>query len=103
MDSDGRLWSLGTTWTTPRGWSVQVLSRYAKLNRGGAPDPWHTVSPTPVERWELVAGAKRRYGWGLVEVRLGGTYDEPAGTGRDLGLSGYVGFSRGLGGPLGKP
>ena len=97
MDSDGLLWTLGAAWTTPTGWSLELVSRYAQINRGGANDERHTISPTPLDRYELAAGARRRYRWGLLEARLGATYDEPAGAARDLGLSGYIGFSRTVG------
>jgi hypothetical protein len=98
MDSDGLLWTLGAAWTTPGGWSVEAISRYAQINRGGAPDDRHTISPTPLDQYELVAGVSRALSWGTLRIRLSGAYQEPgAATSSVVDVSGFVGFEKTFG------
>jgi hypothetical protein len=98
MDSDGLLWTLGAAWTTPGGWSVEAVSRYAEINRGGEPDDRHTISPTPLKHYELVAGAARTLRWGTLRLRLSGAYQEPqAPAGRVIDIAGFIGFEKSFG------
>jgi len=98
MDGDGRLWTLGAAWMAPGGWSMELVSRYAQINRGGAPDDRHTISPTPLDQYELVAGVSRALSWGTLRIRLSGAYQEPgAATSSAVDVSGFVGFEKTFG------
>jgi hypothetical protein len=98
MDGDGLLWTLGAAWMAPSGWSMELVSRYAQINRGGAPDAGHTISPTPLDQYELVAGVSRALSWGTLRIRLSGAYQEPgAATSSVVDVSGFVGFEKTLG------
>jgi hypothetical protein len=98
VDSDGRLLTLGAAWTAPSGWSMELVSRYAEINRGGEPDPWHTISPTPLDQYEVVAGASKVLRWGTLRLRLSGAYQEPATAGSSVtDISGFIGFEKSFG------
>ena len=99
MDNDGALWTLGAAWTTPAGWSVEATARHAELNRSGAPDSRHTISPTPLKHYEIAGGAARAWHWGTLRLRVSGAYQEPAsGTGNVVDVAGYIGYERRFGG-----
>ena len=95
MDNDGLLWTLGAAWTTTGGWSVEVVSRYAEINRNGAPDPRHTISATPLEHYEIAAGASRGFPWGTLRIWLSGAHQQSPAPGADaVDIAGFVGLER---------
>ena len=58
IDGDGRSYTFGLQFMTPRAWSASMLIRYAELNRGGiVPDTINTVAQEPVDDWEVELGA----------------------------------------------
>ncbi len=58
MDGDGRSYTFGLQFMTPRAWSASMLVRYAELNRGGAvPDTINTAAQEPVDAWEVELAA----------------------------------------------
>jgi hypothetical protein len=48
-DNDGRIGSLGMVMATDSGNHFSVLVRSGELNRGGAPDPRHSLTATPLD------------------------------------------------------
>jgi hypothetical protein len=98
MDNDGLLWTLGAAWATPGGWSVEAVSRYAEINRSGAPDTRHTISPSPLKHYEIAAGVSRTLEWGTLRLRLSGAYQEPQAPGAEVvDIAGFVGFEKTFG------
>ncbi len=97
LDSDGRMGTLGAMWSTDAGWWVDLRARAAAINRGGEPDPWHTISPTPVDFYDLAAGARRDFDWGTLRIRLGAEHRRDADGSTDTRAAGFIGFERRFG------
>lgn len=74
LDSDGRMYSLGGLLVLPRGDSISVLVRRSELNRDGALDSAHTLSPTGSD----VDNVEVEYNLGLKkgQLRVGAGYDD---------------------------
>jgi hypothetical protein len=73
-ESDARIGSLGIILTNTESTTWQFLFRTGDLNRGGAPDTRHTLTPTPQE----IMSADIQFGtttrWGRFQVGVG--YEE---------------------------
>ncbi len=63
----------------------RFLARYGKLNRGGAPDPRNTLTPTPQDIVSVDISHSRVVPFGLVDVGIGyeSVDDELSASGRD--------------------
>lgn len=83
-DNDSRLLSAGLMLiddTTTR-WSI--LARYGELNRGGAPDPRHTLTPVAEDIASLDVSWSRAFPFGVLELGVGAERID------DTNLRGYL-------------
>ena len=74
VDGDARLVSAGLIAVDADGTEWQLLLRYGKLNRGGAPDPRHSLTPTPKRLFSIDLMHARTLPFGSVDAGLG--YEE---------------------------
>ncbi|MDX1516085.1 MAG: capsule assembly Wzi family protein [Woeseiaceae bacterium] len=70
-DNDARLVSAGIVMVDAAGTQWRGLLRYGKLNRGGPPDPAHTLTPTAADLASVDVAYSRRLGFGTVDVGVG--------------------------------
>jgi len=70
-DSDTLAYSLGSTLVQSAGhiWSISL--RYMEINRDGAPQPGHTLTPTPQDLLDLQVSHEREMRLGRFHVGLG--------------------------------
>jgi len=70
-DNDTRLLSAGVVAVAADETQWRALLRYGKLNRGGAPDEWNSLTPTPQEIVSLDVAHGRRLPFGIIDVGIG--------------------------------
>lgn len=70
LDNDTAMWSLGIDHVDGSGTTVSTALRFADVNRAGAPDPTHAISPTPVKLWEVAGRLRRDYRFGTVDASV---------------------------------
>ena len=70
LDNDTAMWSLGVDHVDGSGMSLSTALRFADVNRGGAPDPRHAISPTPLKLWEVEGRLKRDYSFGTMDLAV---------------------------------
>jgi hypothetical protein len=70
-DNDTRIASAGLIMVDADNVQWRALLRAGKLNRGGAPDVYNTLTPTPQELTSLDLAHSRVFGFGLVEIGAG--------------------------------
>jgi Capsule assembly protein Wzi len=70
LDNDGAMWALGIDHVDASGTSASTAIRFADVNRAGAPDPTHALSPTPMTLWEVEGRLKKDYKFGEVEAAV---------------------------------
>jgi len=70
-DSDTLAYSLGSTLVQSAGhlWSISL--RYMEINRDGAPQPGHTLTPTPQDLTDLQISHERETRFGRFYAGLG--------------------------------
>jgi hypothetical protein len=71
LEQDARGVSLGGVLVSNSAREWRGTLRYAKLNRGGAPDPSNTLTATPKKLVNLEVSHKRGTRWGLLEAGVG--------------------------------
>ena len=71
IDGDGIAYTIGSTLTGPDDRVWNLSTRRMEINRVGAPDPQHTLSPTPQTITDLSASHSRRVGLGTLTAGLG--------------------------------
>ncbi len=84
-DNDARIVSIGGVMLDEADTRWRFLARYGKLNRGGAPDPRNTLTPTPQDIVSVDISHSRVVPFGLVDVGIGyeSVDDELSASGRD--------------------
>ena len=70
-DNDARLVSVGWLMLDENSSQWRALLRYGDLNRGGATDAAHTLTPTPKEISSVDISHSRVFTFGLFEIGLG--------------------------------
>jgi hypothetical protein len=70
-DNDARLVSAGLILVDAEDTQWRALMRIGDLNRGGAPDPVHSLTPTPQEIASLDISHSRVFSFGVVDVGAG--------------------------------
>jgi hypothetical protein len=78
-DNDARIGSLGMVMATDSGNHFSALIRSGELNRGGAPDPRHSLTPTPLDILSADVMYSHNFGRNRLEVGVGyEELDDPA-------------------------
>lgn len=78
-DGDARLLSVGIVAVDANQTQWSALLRYGRLNRGGAPDPWHSLTPGPLRIASIDLTHARRLPFGYIDAGIGyETTDVPA-------------------------
>lgn len=92
MDGDGRMYSLGSVWTTANGASWQLLLRHVDLNRDAtSPETRHTISALATKLDDIEMRHSRSTPWGDVTLGLGyDTADDPQPANMDTGFRAFV-------------
>ena len=70
-DNDARLVSAGWTMVDDNDNRWHALLRYGELNRGGAPDSSHSLTPTPQDLVSVDVSHSRVFSFGVIEVGAG--------------------------------
>ncbi|MGI9234482.1 MAG: capsule assembly Wzi family protein [Woeseiaceae bacterium] len=70
-DNDARLVSAGWIMVDENDVRWQALLRFGDLNRGGAPDSRHTLTPTPQELISIDISHSRVFSFGVIDVGAG--------------------------------
>ncbi|MEM1176429.1 MAG: capsule assembly Wzi family protein, partial [Pseudomonadota bacterium] len=70
-DGDAKLVSLGWVMVDQDETQWRALARFGDLNRGGAPDDVHTLTPTPQEIVSIDIAHTRAFEFGAIEIGLG--------------------------------
>lgn len=70
-DNDARLVSAGWLMVDERESQWHVLLRYGDLNRGGDPDPVHTLTATKQDLFSLDISHSRAFAFGVVDLGIG--------------------------------
>lgn len=70
-DNDGRLLSAGLMLIDDTNVRWSILARYGELNRGGAPDPRHTLTPVPEDLASLDVSWIGQFRFGVIELGAG--------------------------------
>jgi hypothetical protein len=73
-DNDALITSLGMVMATDSGNHFSALVRSGELNRGGAPDPRHSITPTPLDILSIDVSYLHTLGNHRLEIGLG--YEE---------------------------
>jgi hypothetical protein len=68
LDNDTALWGLGIEHVDGSGTTASTAIRFADVNRAGAPDATHAISPTPLKLWEVEGRLRRDYSFGTVDA-----------------------------------
>jgi hypothetical protein len=96
LDGDGRMTSIAALLVRPSGTVLSVVARSVELNRDGAPDAAHTLSPagaSELDNIEIQVQASRLGG----ALTLGVGYDSVSRSATlDSGVRGFVRYSRDL-------
>ncbi len=71
MDGDGTMLSLGGTLVDTAQYSWSFVLRSVELNRDGAPDPRHSITPTSQDLINVEFSHTRRFWGGSLQVGLG--------------------------------
>ena len=82
MDGDGLSYSIGSTLVQSAGHTWNLSLRYMEINRSGAPDTFHTLSPTPQDFMDIQLSYERLTGFGRIYAGIGYSTldDEVSGT-----------------------
>lgn len=70
-DNDGRILSAGLMLFDEGTMRWNFLARYGELNRGGAPDPRHTLTPVPQDIASFDVSWSGDIGYGVIELGAG--------------------------------
>ncbi len=70
-DNDARLLSLGLVLMDAAATRWNLLARYGELNRGGARDPRHSLTPVPRDLASLDVAWSRDFRFGVIELGAG--------------------------------
>ncbi len=70
-DNDARLISIGGVMIDDRDVRWRALLRYGALNRGGAPDPRNSLTPTRQDIASIDLSHSRVFAWGLLDIGIG--------------------------------
>jgi hypothetical protein len=70
LDNDASMFALGIDHVDGNGTMASTALRYADINRAGAPDPTHAISPTPLKLWEVEGRLRRDYGFGTIDAAV---------------------------------
>lgn len=70
-DNDAELFSLGGVAVEPDGNVWQAVVRFGELNNDGSPDPANTLTPTPVDYFEIELSHRLSLDYGQLEFGLG--------------------------------
>ena len=70
-DSDARLISTGIILADTDDTQWRGLVRFGDLNRGGAPDDFHTLTPTPQEILSIDISHSRVFSFGVIDLGAG--------------------------------
>ncbi|HZF15743.1 MAG TPA: capsule assembly Wzi family protein [Steroidobacteraceae bacterium] len=98
LDNDTAMWALGIDHVLGDGTTASTALRFADVNRGGAPDPTHAISPTPMKLWELEGRVRRDFHFGTVDVSLIVDQMTDRLTDRDeIAIRGFLSWSRRFG------
>ncbi len=95
LDNDGLMWTLGAEHIRGNGLTLALNLRSADVNRAGAPDPLHALSPTPAKLREIEVRAKQDFRFGSIAAAL--VFDQQTDeiTGRDeRAVRGFLTWSR---------
>ena len=92
VEGDGRMLSLGTTLTSPRGVSWNSLLSRAEINRSDSAT--NTLSPTAVSLTELHLSRQQDFAFGRLRAGLGYQHLSGAGTPDDGELIAWIEFTR---------
>jgi hypothetical protein len=86
-DNDARLISAGWVMADAADSQWRALLRFGDLNRGGPPDPVHTITPTPQEIMSLDVSHSRAFSFGVIDIGAGyeDVDDEASGTSQSDG------------------
>ncbi len=71
IDNDGRVASAGLLLFDDADTRWRVLARYGKLNRGGVPDPRHSLTPVAEDLASLDVAWSRDFPFGVIELGAG--------------------------------
>jgi len=82
-DNDARLVSAGLTAVNADETEWRLLIRHGELNRGGAPDTRHTLTPVPEDITSIDVSHARAFRYGLIEAGIGFEQTDNALTGSD--------------------
>ena len=90
-DNDAFIGSFGLVLVTERGNELRAIVRSGKLNRGGAPDPRNTLTPTSLDISSVDLGYAFSIGASRVEIGVGyEQLDDPANIRDDNDVRGYL-------------
>ena len=70
-DNDARLVSVGWMMVDDNDSQWRALLRFGNLNRGGAPDPRHSLTPTPQEIVSIDISHSRVFSFGVIDSGVG--------------------------------
>ena len=70
-DNDARLVSAGWIMVDENDSQWRALLRFGDLNRGGGPDPVHTLTPTPQDLTSLDVSHSRVFSFGVIDIGAG--------------------------------
>ena len=73
-DGDARLISVGAILVDGEDTQWRGLLRFGELNRGGSPEPFHSLTPTPQDIISIDVAHSRVFSFGVVEIGAG--YEE---------------------------
>lgn len=95
LDNDAAMWALGVDHFDASGTMASTSIRFADVNRGGAPDPTHAISPVPLRLWEAEGRLRRHFAFGDVEAALLVDYTTDVVTRRnETAVRGFLSWSR---------
>ncbi|HZD52786.1 MAG TPA: capsule assembly Wzi family protein, partial [Woeseiaceae bacterium] len=83
-DNDARLLSFGVMLIDDAATRWNLLARYGELNRGGAPDVRHTLTPVPADIASIDLSWSRGFRCGVIEIGAGAEHTD------DTNLRGYL-------------
>jgi hypothetical protein len=84
IDNDGRVFAAGLVLTDEGTTRWSFLARYGELNRGGAPDPRHTLTPVAQDLASFDVSWSSDFRYGVIEIGAGAERTD------DTDLRGYV-------------
>jgi len=70
-DNDAEIYATGVSLVDSDNTQWRVLLRVGELNRGGAPDPKNTITPTPQDILSFDLSHSRKYAYGVFDVGAG--------------------------------